>query len=340
MGVVKERKGLTLYHISKMTTNSMELIEAWTPEQQVQELKRRMNYHEALRSDIVLHETPPFKPNQDDVIVAVPPKNGTTWLVHICHQIRMQGQEPDFGTQLDVVAWIETAETWFGKDPATQQQPAKPRIFITHLPYPLVSTGGRRIYCFRNQKDATISAYHFYNSILLLNDRVSLSIFARAWLQKVEKRLKDLLLWWEHRHDDNLLLLFFDDLKEDHAGCVRRIANFMGVDCDERVIARVIHTTTYTEMARHHSKFSSHNIATIIAKKIGETPPSESEFTSRVRKGGGKSGEGQQLLPLEVQQRINQLWQEIVTARLGFQNLEEMRETWKKEQLKSSSKQQ
>ena len=331
--------GATLYHISEMTTNSEGMegqVEAWTPEQQVKELKRRMNHHEALRSDIVLHETPPFKPNQDDVIVAVPPKNGTTWLIHICHQIRMQGQEPDFGTQLDVVAWIETAETWFGKDPATQQQPAKPRIFITHLPYPLVSTGGRRIYCFRNQKDATISAYHFYNSILLLNDRVSLSIFARAWLQKVEKRLKDLLLWWEHRHDDNLLLLFFDDLKDDHVGCVRQIAKFIGVDCDEDVIARVVHTTSHAEMARCSSKFNAtgRKIALRVAEKTGDTLTPESEFSGRVRKSGGKSGEGKQLLPIEIQQLVDQLWQEIISAKLGFQSLEEMRQAWKKEQLR------
>ena len=307
--------------------------EVWTPEQQVQELKRRMK---ALTSDTEVHETPPFKPHEDDVIVAVPPKNGTTWLLHICHQIRMQGREPDFKDQTDVMAWIEASEKMFGKDPATQQQPARPRIFITHLPYSLVPAGGRRIYCFRNQKDATISAYYFYNSILSLSGRVSLSVFARAWLRQVEKRLNDLLLWWEHRHDNDLLLLFFDDLKEDHARCVRQIAKFMGVDCDEDVIARVVHTTSHAEMARHHSKFSSRIVATIIAKKIGETPPPESEFTSRVRKSGGKSGEGQQLLPLEVQQRIDQLWQEIVTAKLRFQSLEEMRGAWKKEQLSSN----
>ena len=46
---------------------------------------------------------------------------------------------------------------------------------------------------------------------------------------------------------------------------------------------------------------------------------------------GEKSGDGQKLPP-EVRQYIKEKWQEIVTAKLGFQNLREMREAWHKEQ--------
>ena len=79
--------------------------EVWTPEQQVQELKRRAD---AIAS--TLTEKPSFKPDPDDVIVATPPKNGTTWTLHICHQIRMQGQEPDFEDQNDIIGLIELLE--------------------------------------------------------------------------------------------------------------------------------------------------------------------------------------------------------------------------------------
>ena len=54
-------------------------------------------------------------------------------------------------------------------------------------------------------------------------------------------------------------------------------------------------------------------------------------ITGRVRKDGGKSGDGQKLPP-EVRQYIKEKWQEIVTEKLGFQNLKEMREAWHKEQ--------
>ena len=220
--------------------------ETWTPEQQTQELRRRIGLAMSIMN---AQEKPSFKPNSDDVIVAAPAKNGTTWLLHICHQIRMKGQEPDFENQLEVLTLIEAPEKVFGVNPATQQQPAKPRVFGTHLQYPLIPEGGKRIFSFRDPKDAVISAYHFLDSTLSLKGRVSLPIFAQVYIQQVEKHIADLVMWWKHRHDDNVLLLFFDDLKEDHAGCVRRIAKHMGVDCDEETIARIVHTTSHAEMA-------------------------------------------------------------------------------------------
>ena len=307
-------------------------LESWTPEQQIQELKRRMG---AAMSQMMSHEKPAFKPNPDDVTVAMPPKNGTTWMMHICHQIRMKGQEPDFENQLDVMCMLDISETLFGVNPATMVQPASPRLYTTHLPYPLVPEGGKRIFSFRDQKDAVVSAYHFFDSGLALKGRVSLPIFAQAYVQQVEKHIQDLVMWWEHRHDDDVLILFFDNLKEDHAGCVRRIAKFMGVDLDEDAVARVVHTTSHAEMSRQSSKFDTRKLMLKMSKLIGDEPPPEEEFVGRVRKDGGKSGEGKQKLPVEVQQRIDQMWQEIVTAKLGFQDLKEMREAWKKEQLES-----
>ena len=93
------------------------------------------------------------------------------------------------------------------------------------------------------------------------------------------------------------LLLFFDDLKEDHAGTVRRIAKFMKVELDDDAVARVVHTTSRAEMSRIASKFVIRKITLTLSEKIGEEPD---EIVSRVRKNGGKSGEGKQKLPVEV----------------------------------------
>ena len=273
--------------------------QVWTPEEQFHELKRRMGF----MAKMLNHDTESsFKPNRDDVIVALPPKNGTTWLTHICHQIRMKGLEPEFDDQMrDVVCVIEASQRLFGIEPGAHRQPAQPRIFATHLPYSFVPTGGKNIYCFREPKDAAVSAYHFYDSVLSLKGRVSLAIFAQVYLKPVEKHIRDLLLWWEHRRDDDLCLLFFDDLKEDHEGCVRRIAKFIDVRCEEDEIARIVHTTTHQEMSRHASKFNTNRAVLKLSEKFGEEPTPESEIIGRVRKNGGKSGEGKQQLPVEIQ---------------------------------------
>ena len=199
-------------------------------------------------------------------------------------------------------------------DPATMPQPASPRILATHLQYPLVPKGGKTIYCFREQKDALVSAYYYLNSMFLLKGRVSLSNLALSVMPQVEKNLNDLLLWWEHRHDDDILMFFFDDLLEDHAGCVRRIAKFIGVDCDEDTLLRVVRTTTHAEMVHHRKKFYSGAVSIKITKKFGDTLPPENERVERVRKNGGRSGDGQQL-PAEIQLHVDQLWLKIVNPK-------------------------
>ena len=300
--------------------------DAWTPEQQTQELKKRLG----IMLQVANFEKSSFKPNPDDVLIVVPPKNGNTWLTHICHQIRMKGQEPDFKEQLEVLYVLEISGMVTGVAPDVYQQPAKPRLFATHVPYPLLPEGGKQIFCFRNQKDAVVSAYYFMDSQLILKGRVSLPNFALVYLEDVEKHLNELVTWWEHRNDENVLLVFFDDLKEDHAGSVRRIAKFMGVECDEDTIARVVHTTTHAEMSRHSSKFNMGDSISMMSKQVGEEPDPDNEYVGRVRKDGGKLGEGKEKLPLEIQQKIDQLWQQIVTTKLGFKDLDEMRAALKK----------
>ena len=294
----------------------------WTPEQQVEALKQRV------LSTLIPEGAPSFTPRPTDVIVATQPKSGTTWLVHICHQLRMQGTEPDFKEQDDIT--LRVGQQLFGVDPNTKPQPAEPRVFWSHLPYTLVPKGGKLIYCFRDQKDALYSGFLYSDSMFALRGRVSLAIFTQTMIAGgvLINMLKDLLVWWEHRHDDNILLIFFDDLKEDHAGCVRRIAKFTGIECSEAVLERVVHTTTHSEMARHHSKFADRRKIVKYAKMCGEEPPTD--LVGKVRCNGGRSGDGKSL-PSDVQQYIEEKWKEIVTAKLGFRNLKEMRVAWRKE---------
>ena len=127
-----------------------------------------------------------------------------------------------------------------------------------------------------------------------------------------------------------VLFLFFDDLKEDHPGCVCRIAKFMDIECSEEILKHVVHTTTHAEMSRHSNKFTPFAIIESRVKILGEKPPSE--IVGKVRTNGGRSGDGR-ALPAEMQQYIEEKWAEIVTAKLGFKSLKEMRAAWHKELL-------
>lgn len=299
----------------------------WTPEQQLMELTRRLSPVETVENTPLSFSTRP-----SDIFVVTSPKSGTTWVTHICHQLRTKGEEPDFEEQVpEVITILEWSQTMYNIDPNTAVQPAEPRIYHSHLPYDKIPKGGKYIYCFRDQKDALYSYYLHNDTMAFLKGRVSLPIFIDYAVNKIQwtaKNLRSLVVWWEHRHDGNVLLMFFDDLKEDHAGCVRRIAKFMGLDCDEETIARVVFTTTHAEMAKHLSKFDFHSFIQTISKVAGEEPPTM--LTSRVRRDGGRSGDGEKL-PHEVQQQIEEEWRLIVTSKTGYRDLKEMREAWKKE---------
>ena len=303
---------------------SLVCLEEWTPEQQVLALKYRLKFP--------LEQQPfSFSPLPSDVLIAVPAKSGTTWISHICHQLRKNGAEPDFDDQDKVVIWMEKAVQWFSLDPNTTEQPAEPRLFKTHLPYSAIPAGGKMIYCFRDLKDVIISFYHFMDTMIALRGRVALPVFVQAMikLDYLVKQLEDLLVWWDHRHDDNVLFLFFDDLKEDHAGCVRKIAKFIGIECSEELLERVVRTTSHAEMARHSDKFASPAIAAMHLKQLKERPPDT--IVGKVRRDGGRSGDGKGL-PDEVQRYLEDKWNEVVTAKLGFKDLKEMQEAWRKEQ--------
>ena len=75
--------------------------EKWTAEQQKQEMERRSILLMKLNS-VPLR----YRPRPTDVVVATFPKNGTTWVLHICHQLRMRGAEPDFADQEDVLSLL------------------------------------------------------------------------------------------------------------------------------------------------------------------------------------------------------------------------------------------
>lgn len=108
--------------------------EAWTPKQQTREVIRRMRIMEE-HSGLKLKEMCFFNADSDDVIIAVPPRNGITWLMHICHQIRVKGEEPDFKHQLEVFYFLQVSEKFLGVKPEAYQPQAKPRMYATHLPY-------------------------------------------------------------------------------------------------------------------------------------------------------------------------------------------------------------
>jgi hypothetical protein len=123
----------------------------------VKELQGRMGKTmRALESRYQGQDREKFALRGDDVVVAVPGKSGTTWLMHIAHQVRMKGATPDFDDQMDVIPWIDPHGPALAiPEDIDRPQCAKPRVFKSHAPYKAftkggLAEGGKLIYCFRD----------------------------------------------------------------------------------------------------------------------------------------------------------------------------------------------
>ena len=177
---------------------------------------------------------------------------GTTWVQHIANLIKNQGEDDD-KELMESVPWPDMA---FIPMKMFNQMPS-PRIFKSHSPYDMMAGGlpqtspAKYIYIVRNPKDTAVSFYyqvwgfvpfqysqpweHFFR--LFMNGTVQFGL----WFDHV-------LEWWKHRDAENILFLKYEDMKKDHRGAVKRIAEFMGYDLKEEVIDVIVEKSTFQSM--------------------------------------------------------------------------------------------
>ena len=56
------------------------------------------------------------------------------------------------------------------------------------------------------------------------------------------------LEWWKHRDAENILFIKYEDMKKDHRGAVKKVAEFIGYDLEEDVIDTVVEKSTLQSM--------------------------------------------------------------------------------------------
>jgi hypothetical protein len=270
-----------------------------------------------------------------DVVVDVPAKSGTTWLMQICHQLRMRGEEHAYDDQMEVMPWLEGGPALVLEDDVNKPQPASPRVFKSHMTWKYLERKGlandtKVIYCFRDLKDKVYSAWRFFTPIVEYD--VPFWAFSTGWvLYDTDASLNDLCDFWQHRKDANVCLFFFDDLKERHQECVVRVKAFMDIPGGPELVDKVLAQSTHAHMSRpdQTSKFDDHQIVYAMDRKRGITRTVP--LTGKVRKDGGGSGSGKEKLADHIREWLDWRWRCIVLPRTGFADLKSMRAAWAQE---------
>lgn len=274
-----------------------------------------------------------FKPRPSDVFIVTSPKAGTTWLQHICHQLRTKG-DMNFSEVSEVVPWIELAHD-LGQDLQADQPGAPPRLYKTHAWRPDIPKGGRYIVCFRDPQDVVFSFFRFFDGWFIYpKGGVSFETFAQEFFLrrgKPESPMQNASYWhhlvsWlkeegeeEGEREEEVLLVAFEDLKEDLEGQVRRIATFLGyapgsADYEERVRVATAHSTL-AFMQEHKEKFDEH-LTKDARNEVMGLPREAGRENSKLKQ--GVVGAAGAVMTPDLQEAMRIQWKEVVTPALGL----------------------
>lgn len=268
-----------------------------------------------------------FKTRGTDVFVTTYPKCGTTWMCQICHQLRRPGHM-DFEEIFEVVPWDILALDC-GVD-LEADQVGQLRVFKSHEKAADIAKGARYIHVCRDPEDAFISFYRFLPAFDGLEPgKVSIEEFAEAIFGGLSASggIWDFFAeWWERRQDPNVLWVCFEDLKSDLPGEIARVAKFMGIKCDDALLATVTEKSSFKFMESRQSQFDEHIVFGKVRDQMGI--PKDYVFgdvsVSKVRSGGGAVGEGKGIPP-RVLEMLRQRWKTGIEDKIGFKSYDALR---------------
>eukprot|EP00286_Rhodomonas_abbreviata_P026143 CAMPEP_0181297268 /NCGR_PEP_ID=MMETSP1101-20121128/5148_1 /TAXON_ID=46948 /ORGANISM="Rhodomonas abbreviata, Strain Caron Lab Isolate" /LENGTH=326 /DNA_ID=CAMNT_0023402191 /DNA_START=63 /DNA_END=1042 /DNA_ORIENTATION=- len=180
---------------------------------------------------------------ESDVVVFTPPKSGTTWVTHMCHQIRMHGREISFEDQDDVVPWMNRLGTpylrgtRFNDEPDAPHEASSARVQVASR----VEGQARRHVQALWAIDRPLTEAEMCSFLLEAGD--------------VEAALESLAASWACR-GERVLILFYENILLDHAATVARLARFMEVELTQSELQAVVTQTTHAGMLAHHQAFA------------------------------------------------------------------------------------
>ncbi|XP_065835545.1 sulfotransferase 1A1-like [Oscarella lobularis] len=304
-----------------------------SPEAIQQTFKRMFTHQDPERRVATLKS---FKPRPTDIIIATPPKSGTTWTQQIVHGLR-SGGSMDFDEISAVVPFIEASGTT-GID-LDADHVAQPRAFKTHECYELCPKGAAKyLVVIRHPLDAYPSAYSFMNGWMISPPGiVSPDAFIRTALsrdnppQSIQERgviISVIQSWWKRRQDDNVLVVFYEDMIEDLPGAVKQMAEFIGCGAgDEELQKLVVKQASKDFMLANNSKFDDYLLKRAANKRIGLPEDAGCTAENSTVRGGGKGVRRRDLSPESIA-AINSKWTSLMEELTGCSSYDELRKKY------------
>jgi hypothetical protein len=220
-----------------------------------------------------------------DIVISVPIKSGTTWTMNIVHQLR-EGGDADFEDIYAEARWIEFRDhpehsiEDIVKDIDGMRSDRR-RIFKSHsgpnpLPFHKAGSGKdvKYVVVMRNPEEAMVSALPFFDKHSqgwfdlwgVPKEAIVKPDFATFFGELGPHMLVPMIFgfvasWWPLRNEPNVLFMHFSDMKKDHEGSVRKIADHLGFTTTAEQWPNILEYTSSPWMKAHEDKFEARTMA-------------------------------------------------------------------------------
>jgi len=216
-----------------------------------------------------------------DIVVSVPPKSGTTWMMNIVHQLRTGG-DASFKDIYIEVPWLEFVE---GPDDTPVRRlerfrsmtTARRRAFKTHSAPPLIpyvepgasAPDVKYVVVVRNPDEALVSLKPFLegHSQAFFDHwhvpkpamtRPTFAVFYREVLANMpiaEMLFGFVASWWPLRNKPNVRIYHFSELKREPERIIPAVAEFLGFAPTRDQWSRIHEYSSFAWMKRCQDKF-------------------------------------------------------------------------------------
>lgn len=229
-----------------------------------------------------------FEPRDGDIVIGTWAKCGTTWTQRIVDLLVFQS--PDVRPFGDISPWLDsTFFNPIEADLATLKAQTHRRYIKSHLPFDALPVWDsvKYIHVGRDPRDAQLSwQNHAQGTRPEFRERIVAQAAAlaaerggaagggppapmpddprdvlRQWLAELEAHLATPgdprgtmfgfeATYWRERTRPNLLFVHYNDLKEDLAGEMRRISDFLGIDTPASLMPALVEAARFESMKK------------------------------------------------------------------------------------------
>lgn len=218
---------------------------------QVQRIRQAISHLKTTR-DFLLHRKPAGRQMTvlaDDLFIVSYPKSGNTWTRFLLGNLIYQDEPVTFR---NVESRIPSIYIF-----SDRQLLRLPRIFKSHDCFD--PRYRKVIYIVRDPRDVTVSAYHYSIKVKLLPDTCPIEEFVPLFMSgtfgsglladpRWGSWYDNVASWLAMQHNRKFLLLRYEDMLDDAARELRKVADFLGLTATPDRIARAVELSSADKM--------------------------------------------------------------------------------------------